>query len=157
MNKYTMIDENNNVFTTTYKSARRFFELHGGNSVVIIYSNGASEKFERLPDGKIIKKYCRIPASVKKQKYLFIFCFETGDSSCLYWEEAVIIKTTSLKNTANLLEDAFLSYYESLNAKDSNTVYSEDVEAVLNSLDLEWEGFKHEGSQTVNGYKIMYI
>lgn len=33
---YTMIDENNNVFTTTYKTARRFFELHGGNSVLII-------------------------------------------------------------------------------------------------------------------------
>ena len=51
---YTMVDENNNVFTTTYKTARRFFELHGGNSVLII-DGGNKEKFERLPDGRIIK------------------------------------------------------------------------------------------------------
>ena len=51
---YTMIDENNNVFTTTYKTARRFFELHGGNSVLIIDSEGKKEKFEKLPDGRII-------------------------------------------------------------------------------------------------------
>lgn len=52
---YTMIDENNNVFTTTYKTARRFFELHGSNSVLIIDGNGNKEKFEKLPDGRIIK------------------------------------------------------------------------------------------------------
>lgn len=52
---YTMIDENNNVFTTTYKTARRFFELHGGNSVLIINAAGSKEKFEKLPDGRIIK------------------------------------------------------------------------------------------------------
>lgn len=52
---YTMIDENNNVFTTTYKTARRFFELHGGNSVLIVDSDGSKAKFERLPDGRIIE------------------------------------------------------------------------------------------------------
>lgn len=52
---YTMIDENNNVFTTTYKTARRFFEQHGGNSVLIIDGDGNNEKFEKLPDGRIIK------------------------------------------------------------------------------------------------------
>ena len=52
---YNMIDESNNVFTTTYKTARRFFELHGGNSVLIIYGDGNKEKFEKLPDGRIIK------------------------------------------------------------------------------------------------------
>ena len=51
---YTMVDENNNVFTTTYKTARRFFELHGGNSVLIIDGDN-KEKFERLLDGRIIK------------------------------------------------------------------------------------------------------
>lgn len=54
MKNYTMIDENNNVFTTTYKTARRFFELHGGNRVLIIDSEGKKEKFEKLPDGRII-------------------------------------------------------------------------------------------------------
>ena len=52
---YTMIDENNNVFTTTYKTARRFFELHGGNSVLIVDLAGNKGKFEKLPDGRIIK------------------------------------------------------------------------------------------------------
>ena len=55
MKNYTMIDENNNVFTTTYKTARRFFELHGGSSVLIIDGDGNKEKFEKLPDGRIIK------------------------------------------------------------------------------------------------------
>ena len=55
MKNYTVIDENNNVFTTTYKTARRFFELHGGSSVLIIDSDGNKEKFEKLPDGRVIK------------------------------------------------------------------------------------------------------
>ena len=52
--EYKMIDQNNNVFITTYKTARRFFQLHGGNRVLIIDSDGKEETFENLPDGRII-------------------------------------------------------------------------------------------------------
>ena len=52
--EYKMIDQNNNVFITTYKTARRFFQLHGGNRVLIIHSDGTEETFEKLPDGRII-------------------------------------------------------------------------------------------------------
>lgn len=52
--EYKMIDQNNNVFITTYKTARRFFQLHGGNRVLIIDSDGKEETFEKLPDGRII-------------------------------------------------------------------------------------------------------
>ena len=53
---YTMIDENNNIFTTTYKTARRFFKLHGGNSVLIVDPDGATKHYTRRADGKIIEK-----------------------------------------------------------------------------------------------------
>ena len=53
---YKMIDGNNNVFTSVHHiTAYRFFRLHGGNSVLIIDPDGKKEKFEKLPDGRIIK------------------------------------------------------------------------------------------------------
>lgn len=53
-NLITMIDDSNNSHYVTFQTPRRFFEIYGGNSVLIIGGKYAGY-FIRRADGKIFK------------------------------------------------------------------------------------------------------
>ncbi len=68
-------------------------------------------------------------------KILVQFLFETGDTSCRFWQELAVIHGTD--KSIKEIEDSLSSYFESDASED--TSYEESVADVLNASGLSWE------------------
>lgn len=82
---------------------------------------------------------------------LLIVSFETGDSSCRYWEEIRLIDST--KFNYNEFIDCFMSFLETEEA--DTLVYDEIVNVILDSLGWEFHPFIFP--TTINDFKIIYV
>ena len=79
-------------------------------------------------------------------KTLLIILYDTGDSSCLFWDEPVIVNDLSI-DKLHELEDSFSSYYESSECDDKS--FEEATDDVLNASGLKWERFRPEYIEAV--------
>lgn len=88
------------------------------------------------------EEYSVIPKSLMKEyfteinmKILTVFCFETGDSTCRYWQVPTVVYG-EMKHMREI-EDSFSGYLESAVSDDKD--YEDMVEDVLNASALKWE------------------
>lgn len=78
---------------------------------------------------------CNARAMRKEGRILTIFIFETGDSSCPYWDEVFVVHGT--EDDVKSLEDSFAAYLESAKSDDKN--YDEMAADVLAASGLTYE------------------
>ena len=84
-------------------------------------------------------------------KTLLIILYDTGDASCIFWDEPVIVYDLSI-DKLHELEDSFSSYYESSKCDDKS--YEETTEDVLNASGIKWERF-HPGY--IENVKYLFV
>lgn len=92
------------------------------------------------------------------QKVLMIFCFETGDASVPYWDEAAIVEvhtTESMLNVCNELEDSMSSYLEAHLEED--IPHYQIVADVLNASGRVWERTYSLKPAHIDAYRILFI
>lgn len=94
------------------------------------------------------------------QKVLMIFCFETGDASVPYWDEAIVVDVDpdeSIQNICNELRDGVSGYIEAHIDDEIPYFHYQIVSDVLNASDRVWEMACNLKPLVVDTYRIIYV
>ena len=90
-----------------------------------------------------------------KLAVLLIFAFQTGDSTCSFWNENIILSAdqTNLDSMVDSIEDSLSSFLDSGEDFD----YGFAVESVMKQSGFQWERFIFNNKTPIDTYRIIYI
>lgn len=94
------------------------------------------------------------------QKVLIIFCFETGDASVPYWDEAIVIDVgtdESIQNICDELRECVNGYLEAHIDDEIPYDYCQIVADVLNASDRVGEMAYKLKPLVIDTYRQVYV